>query len=333
MRPTVAIVYNEPTPGRYGAVNEAKAVLGILDEVEAVERALGELEYPTVRLPLCAPLEGVRDALASMEADVAFNLFEGFDDSADSEAAVAEMLAETGRPYTGSPGYALRVALDKKTAARLLHGADIATPRWQVLTPDTLPSFVLGYPCIVKPCSEDASHGLSSRSVVHDKQSLAEQVARTSTHYGGEALVEEFVGGREFNATVLGNDRPAVLPISEIVYSLPYPLPRLLTFEAKWDPDSAYFKCTQPVCPAWIDDRLRWQIGEIALKAFRLLRCRGYARVDLRLNDHGEPQVLDVNPNPDISPCSGLARQAEAAGMHYGELIDWILQLALRGPQ
>lgn len=333
MRPTVAIVYNEPAAGRYGTVGEARAVLAILDEVEAVERALAESEYRTVRVPLRPPLERVRDAIASMGADVAFNLFEGFDDSAESEAAVAEILAESGTPVTGSPGYALRTALDKKTAGRLLHAAGIAAPRWQVLTPGRLSSFVLGYPCIVKPCSEDASHGLSSQSVVPDRRSLAEQVARISKHYGGEALVEEFVGGREFNATVLGNDRPAVLPVSEIVYSLPHPLPRLLTFEAKWDPDSVYFKCTQAVCPACMDDGLRREMGEIALKAFRLLRCRGYARVDFRLNDHGEPHVLDVNPNPDISPCSGVARQAQAAGMHYSELIDRLLQLALGGLQ
>ena len=333
MRPTVAIVYNEPAAGRYGAVGEARAVLAVLDEVEAVERALAESEYPTARVPLRPPLERVRDDISGMKADAVFNLFEGFDDSVGSEAAVAEILAETGTPFTGSSGYALRVAVDKMTAGRLLDAAGIATPRCQVLTPATLPSFVLGYPCIVKPCNEHASHGLSSESVVHDRRSLAEEIVRISSRYGGEALVEEYLSGREFNATVLGNERPAVLPISEIVYSLPHSLPRLLTFEAKWDPDSVYFKCTQPVCPAWIDDGLRREMADMALKAFRVLRCCGYARVDFRLDDHGEPHVLDVNPNPDRSPCSGVARQARAAGMQYGELIAHVLQLALGGSQ
>jgi len=329
VRPTVLIVYNDPEPGRYGEMGEGKAVLGVLEEVEAVERALTASGFPTVRLPLRPPVDRVKDVLESVEGDVVFNLFEGFDGSAESEAVVADLIAETERPFTGCPGDALSLALDKKRAKELLQAAGVSTPRYQLLSPETLPSFGLRLPCIVKPCGEDASHGLSEESVTYDRASLQKQVRKVSALFGGEALVEEFLDGREFNATVLGNGRPVVLPISEIVYSLPAASPRILTFAAKWDVGSVYFEGTRPVCPADIDLELQRRIIEIALSAFDLLGCRGYARVDLRLDAEGQPNVLEVNPNPDISPQSGVSRQAQAAGMTYGQLVEEVVRLAL----
>jgi len=333
VRPTVLIVYNDPEPGRYGEMGEGKAVLGVLEEVEAVEQALTASGFPTARLPLRPPVDHVKDVLESVEADVVFNLFEGFDGSAESEAVVADLIAETGRPFTGCPGDALLMALDKKKAKELLQAAGVSTPRFQLLSPETLPAFGLRLPCIVKPCREDASHGLSDESVTCDGASLQKQVRKVSALFGGQALVEEFLDGREFNATVLGDGKPVVLPISEILYSLPAASPRILTFGAKWDVGSVYFEGTRPVCPADIAPGLQRQIVDIALSAFDLLGCRGYARVDLRLDAEGQPNVLEVNPNPDISPESGVSRQAQAAGMTYGQLVEEIVRLALGGRQ
>jgi D-alanine-D-alanine ligase len=186
--------------------------------------------------------------------------------------------------------------------------------------------FRLSYPCIVKPRGEDASHGLSERSVVYDFASLQKQVASVSQYYGGQALVEHFIDGREFNVTVLGG---TVLPISEINYSLPQEVPEILTFAAKWQPDSPYFQGTRVVCPAEIGTKEREQIAQAALAAFHLLGCRGYARVDMRQDEAGQLNVIEVNPNPDISPGSGAVRQAEIAGMAYPQFIDRIVQLAL----
>ncbi len=329
MRPTVLIVYNDPEPGRYNDMGEGKAVLGVLEEVEAVEQALTASGFPTVRLPLRPPVDHVKDVLDSVEADVVFNLFEGFDGSAESEAVVAGLIAETGRPFTGCPSDALLMALDKKRAKELLQAAGIPTPRYQLLSLETLPIFGLRFPCIVKPCREDASHGLSEESVTYDGGSLQQQVRKVSALFGGQALVEEFLDGREFNTTVLGNDGPVVLPISEILYSLPAASPRILTFAAKWDVGSVYFESTRPVCPADIGPGLQRQIIDIALSAFDLLGCRGYARVDLRLDAEGQPNVLEVNPNPDISPQSGVSRQAQVAGMTYGQLVEEIVRFAL----
>ncbi|MFH1381955.1 MAG: ATP-grasp domain-containing protein [Chloroflexota bacterium] len=324
----VAIVYNQPDTGRYQNMGEEKAILGVLDEVGAVNQALEGLGYIVQQVPLVPPLAQARERIRSLQVDLVFNLFEGFDGCPETEAVVAGWLGELGVPVTGCPAETLALALDKARAKQLLEAASINTPRYQLLNPGNLPTFYLRYPCIVKPSGEDASHGVSEESVVNDSAALAVQVARISRLFGGTALVEEFIDGREFNVTVMGDDEVTVLPVSEIVYSLPVGMPRVLTFAAKWEPDTVYFQHTKVTCPAEIDDGLRGRIRETAKAVFRLFGGRGYARVDMRLGADGELAVLEMNPNPDISPGSGAARQAEATGASYQQFIERIIHLA-----
>jgi D-alanine-D-alanine ligase len=327
----VAVIYNEPQPDRYHDMGEAKAEQGVMDEVRAVHEALIELGYSALLVPLSPPLSNVRKSLDSLNVDVIFNLFEGFDGSPETEAKVAQILTDLKIPFTGCPASTLELALDKARTKMLLRKARIITPEDQVLTPDTLSSFHLDFPCIVKPLSEDASHGLSEDSVVNDFTALEKQVKKICRLFGGRAQVEEFLEGREFNTTVMGDGRLTIPAISEIVYTLPPDKPRILTFEAKWEENSIYFDNTQAVCPALISDTEYQAITKIAKAAFRITGCRGYARVDLRQDSAGRFQVLEVNPNPDITPGSGAARQTAAAGMTYSQFVEKMLKLALRG--
>lgn len=329
MRTRVAIIYSEPGHSRYDTTGETKAVLGVLNAVTAAHQALLQLGYEVTLVPLTPPLEQARAKLNSLNADLVLNLFEGFCGYPETEALVPETLSELGIPFTGCSANVIRLALDKATAKVILKAAGIPTPDFQLLNPQTLHMFQLNYPCIVKPRCEDASHGLNMESVVSSFALLKKQVTRISESYGGSALVEKFINGREFNATVLGNSRGAVLPVSEIIYSLPPEMPRILTFAAKWEPDSRYFLGTRAVCPAEIGAKEREYISETALAAFRLLGCSGYARVDMRMDKEGRLNVIEVNPNPDISPDSGAVRQAEAAGMSYIQFIEKIVKLAL----
>jgi D-alanine-D-alanine ligase len=326
VRRRVAVIYNQPLESRYDARGERAAVSGVLEAVEAVHEALLGLGYGVIKVPLTPPLPRAQERLAALKADLVFNLFEGFAGHPETEAEVAEILSAIKVPFTGCPAGALKLALDKAKTKAFLKSAGISTPDFQLLRPETLSSFRLSYPCIVKPRREDASHGLSAQNVVNDSASLEKQVTAVSHYYGGQALVEHFIEGREFNVTVLG---ATVLPVSEIDYSLPEGTPRLLTFAAKWQPDSEYFKGTKVVCPAEIGDRERENINQTALKVFGLLGCRGYARVDMRLDGAGQLNVIEANPNPDISPSAGSVRQAEAAGMTYPQFIDKIVKLAL----
>ncbi len=329
MHTRVAIVYNEPVPSRYDTVGEEKAALGVLEAVEAVQQALHELDYIALRIPLVPPIELVKKALSDLSVDLVFNLFEGFAGYPDTEAEIPEILSEIGIPYTGCPSPALRLALNKAKTKEILKSAGIQTPDFQILNPETLYLFNLSYPCIVKPGGEDASHGLSPQSLVVDYKNLKKQVSLVSENYGGDALVERFIDSREFNATILGNNVCTVLPVSEIVYSLPSGMPRIVTFAAKWEPDSLYFQGTRVSCPADINAEERQSITAAVKTAFQLLGCRGYARVDMRMDHEGRLNIIEVNPNPDISPGAGTVRQARAAGMDYTMFIRKIIDLAM----
>ncbi len=330
VRRKIAIIHNDPNPDRYGSMGEGKAILGVLGEVTAVHTALEELGYEVAKVPLAPPIERVEDNLKAIGTDLVFNLFEGFGGQPETEVSVANMLSRMGFTYTGCTGRAISLALDKAKAKEMMISCGISTPRYQLLRPETVSQFNLSYPCIVKPCGEDASHGLSEDSVVYNYASLVRQVDTISRHFGGTALVEEFVEGREFNATVMGNDETTVLPISEIVFSLPHEMPRILTYAAKWEEGTPYFNGTTVVCPAEVEADERARLERTAIAVFRLLIQHGYARVDMRMDAKGTIQVLEANPNPDITPEAGASRQAAAASMTYTQFIEKIVSLALQ---
>lgn len=329
MADTVAIVYNALEEGHYGELGESSAVMGVMDEVKAAAKSLVELGYVVEQVPLQPPLESAMERLSQIRADFVFNIFEGFDGLPETEAVIAGYMEELGIRHTGCPAEVLAIGLNKAKARELMRAAGILTPDYQVLTPSTIGQFHLTYPVIVKPLAEDASHGIGPESVVSDDLGLEQQVVKISKQYRGYALVEQFLDGREFNATVMGNTEFVVLPVSEITYSLPPGLPKVLTFAGKWEPKDPYYTGTKAVCPAHVDENLRDEISRTALATFICLKCRGYARVDMRLDSEGGLRVLEFNPNPDISPGYGAARQARAAGMTYTQFIKKIVALAL----
>ena len=339
MREKVAVIYNEPLPGRYHSLGEGGAVAGVLDAVASVCQALNALEYEVQVLALKPPLSQVKEELKQLSVDIVFNLFEGFDDSSESEAEVAYLLKKMRVCFSGSPGHALLLSQNKAVAKQVLRQHSIPTPDWQVLSPENviLPlnevkgknlHFGLTFPCIIKPLNTHASHGLSEKSVVEDFPALAKQASFIHRAYGQLALVEEFLPGREFCAMIMGNEHPTVFPIEEIVYTLPPGKPRILAYPAKWHPQDAYFRDTKVKCPAEVSQELRQKVETLALHSFLALGCRGYARVDVRQDKEGQLKVLDVNPNPDIGPGAGARLQAEAAGLDYPAFIGEILSLA-----
>ena len=332
MNMKIAVIFNTPEADRYQAMGEDKTELGVLDEVKAVRQALDRLGHFSLSVPLGPPLEGVKktlEHLKQLRPDVVFNLFEGFEGIPETEAEVAAMMEELELPFTGCPAGALALALDKARSKAILDEAGISTPGFQILTPENVASFNLPFPCIVKPLSEDASHGISEDSIVADFPALERQVGKISRLFGGRVIVEELVDGREFNTTVMGKKCLEVLAVSEIVYTLPPGKPRILTFESKWEENSIYYQNTQVVCPARITGSEQEQIVRIATEAFRLSGCQGYARVDLRQDSAGRFKILEINPNPDITPGNGAARQAAAAGMEYHQFMQKIIDLAV----
>ncbi len=329
----VAIVYNEPVRGKYHKLGEGDAVEGVLDSVNAVSQALNELRYDFMTLALKPPLSLAEAELVKLDADIVFNLFEGFDSLLGSEARIAAFLENNELCFTGSRSNTLRNCENKAVAKGILQSCGVPSPNWQVLNPDTLADFNLSFPSMVKPVAENASHGITENSVVDNFQALSRQVNLIFQAYGQFALVEEFLPGREFSALVMGNDTPEVFPISEVIYNLPDDKPQILTYSAKWSHDDIYFNGARVKCPADVSLELKQQIERLALHAFIAFECCGYARIDMRQDRRGQVMVLEANPNPDISSEGGARLQIEAAGIDYVTFIGEILSMAKKSFQ
>lgn len=328
MSEKVAIIYNEPVSGKYHAIGEGVAVEDVLDSVKSVEEALDELGYEHNSIPLCFPMKSVEKELIKIDADIIFNLFEGFDGWEGSEAAVVKILETFGSCYTGASSENLLLCEDKNKTKQVIKACGIPTPDWQVLSPATCEDFNLNFPCIVKPRGEHASHGLSEKSVVWDITALKEQVKYIWRVYQRSSLVEEFLPGREYRILIVGNENPKIYPIEEIIYEFPHNKPKLLTFSAKWIPDDEYYINSYEDCPAKIELEKRQNIEDIALHTYNALNCCGYASMDFREDENGENMVIDVNPNTDVYCYGGIQLPLEVAGVEYAAFIDQILNAA-----
>jgi D-alanine-D-alanine ligase len=324
----VAIIYNEPGISKYHSLGEGGAVEGIVDSVVDVSQALNQSGFEVFTLALRPPLSVAEEELSNLDADIVFNLFEGFDGWPESEAAIAMYLENFGLCFTGCPSIALRACENKAGVKKCLKSRGIPTPDWQVIYPGCPNKFSLHFPCIVKPLGEHASHGLSAESVVNDLQTLKKQVEFIWQAYQQHSLVEEFLPGREFRGLVTGNSDLKVFPIEEMVYNLPPDKPRLITYNAKWVCEDEYFTGTDEQCPANIDAALKNEIEGLVRASFKALGCRGYASVDLRQSRNGELMVVDVNPNTDISVGGGACFPIKAAGITYINFVGEILHLA-----
>jgi D-alanine-D-alanine ligase len=181
----------------------------------------------------------------------------------------------------------------------------------------------------VKPESEDASLGIDQGSVVRDTEALAERIATVQRSHGPNALVESYLPGPEYNAGILALPEPTPLPIAEVVYTPQDGHWPILTYAAKWTAGSAEDLASPVRCPAEISAERSNLLGALAVSAFRATGCRDYARVDFRLDEQGQPMILEVNPNPDLDPTAGLARAIRVSGRDYGETLAALARQAL----
>ncbi|HEY0714232.1 MAG TPA: D-alanine--D-alanine ligase [Polyangia bacterium] len=331
-KPRIAVIFNRDFEGAE-ADPENRAREDIQNVATEVVEVLKQAGYDTLSL-------GVRDDLPALLASLrdpapvtVFNLCESLRGDNRFEALVPMLLEFEGLVYTGSPPTTLLSALHKDRTKQLLLAAGVPTPRSLVFTsPDVEAARGLRFPLFVKPTREDASVGISSASVVNDLAELETRVRHVLMHYNQPVLVEEYIVGRELNASVLERARGAaeVLPLHEIDFSdMPGDQPKIVSFEAKWVEESPQYLGTRPVL-CQLDDQTRQRVTEVALAAFRAVGLRDYGRVDLRLAADGTPYVIDVNPNCDLSSQGGgFARAARAAGMSYADLVLRLLGLAL----
>ena len=300
-------------------------------DVEQVPRAVAEaLEGHDVELaPVEADLSRLRRRLVEFRPDCAFNLCESLANDARLESAVPLILELMDIPFTGSSADALGRAVEKHSLNQLLRQSGIPAPAGQLMShPDQRCD--LPFPLMVKPCREDGSIGITSRSVVHDPAELRARVSEVVALLRQPCLVEQYVDGREFAASLLGGPEPEVLPLSEMDFSqLPAGAPHVVCYSAKWEAASPECKGTTPRLDPDLPEPLKARLRTVAAAAFRTTGLRDYGRVDLRVSDDGMPWVIDVNPNCDLSPSAGYVRAARAAGIEFPQLVRRLVAMAM----
>ncbi|MBI5875734.1 MAG: ATP-grasp domain-containing protein [Deltaproteobacteria bacterium] len=326
----VAIIYNDDMDMMLGKEHNIASWEGVIDTAKTVEAALKSEGLSVAIIPLRDKVEGFIKTIKLENADIVFNLCEGAMGRSVFEMNVAAVLELFGFRFTGSGPLTLGLALHKARAKGILAYHAIPTAgSFVISTPNSELPAPNSFPLIVKPVQEDASIGIDKDAVVKNMAALKKRVDYVIKNYKQPAIVEEYIDGREFNVAVIGNNRPKALPVSEIDFSgLSENNPKICTYEAKWVTDSPVYLKTPPVCPADISKELEQELFSIAVKAYNALGCRDYARVDMRMGKDGIPKVLEVNPNPDISPNAGFARSAAAGGLDYSQLILEIVKMA-----
>jgi D-alanine-D-alanine ligase len=328
----VALLYNLSERLQKGEEKDILAEDAIIEEIGAVENAVRTLGHQCFVMAIHDEILTVMHWLQEIRPDVVFNLCESVYGNTCWEMNIPALLDLFRIAYTGSSPLTLGLCQDKGKVKDILQSQGILTPRYKIFDRGVGPVKGNIFPIIVKPLHEDGSLGISKESVVFDNEALSRQIQYVIEKYHQPALVEEFIDGRELNAGLLESDgKVGVLPISEIDYSeFPEGVPQICGYEAKWMADSIEYQKSKPICPAPLEWVVKKRVEHIAVKAFKLFGCRDYARVDIRIDRNGKIYVLEVNPNPDISPESGMTRAIKVQGMTYEDFIGALLERALQ---
>jgi D-alanine-D-alanine ligase len=298
-----------------------------------VVKALRGLGHEVQVLGIGGDLGPLRGAIQDWKPQIAFNLVEAFDDVSIWDANVVAYLELLKVPYTGCNSRGLVLSRDKALAKKVLSYhrmplADFAVfPRGRIVRRPRR----LRFPLIVKSLTLDASIGISQASVVEDDARLDERVRFIHESIGTDALVEEYIEGRELYVGILGDKRLEVLPIWELSFDgMPEEARRIATERLKWS--LTYRKKHAIVSgPAReLPEGVAARIRETCKRVYRNLMLSGYARIDLRLRESGEPCIMEANPNPQLSADEDFADSARAAGVEYPALVQRIVDLGLR---
>lgn len=300
------------------------------DTIDAIEAAV------TAGGHLVTRLGGGREFLAKVlrePVDLVFNIAEGLGNYRSREAQVPSVLEMLDIPYSGSDPLCLAVCLDKPLTKQLLLAAGVTTPRWLALAkPEDLDSAAwddFPLPAFIKPAHEGSSKGIRSGARVETLEDLRRRVQELLELYRQPVMVEEYIAGEEVTVGVLGNSPPRLLNIMRVV-----PRKKDPNFFYSLEVKRRWRELVDYECPAALAPSTLERITDLALTAFRTLRCRDVSRVDFRVNAAGVPYVLEINPLPGLNPGTGdLCIMARLSGLSYPELVSTILEAAIRRRQ
>lgn len=299
-----------------------------------VRRALHRLGHDVRVVTVHDELRPIRKTISEWQPHIAFNLLEDFAGDGALDYYVVSYLDMAGLPFTGCNPRGMMLARDKALSKKILHYHRIKIPEFRIfpyakkIKPHKLRK--LPYPLIVKSNIEQGSVGISQASFVSNEKELLRRVDQLHAMTHGDAIVEQYIDGRELYVGVLGNERLEVLPIRELSFDNKASLEqRIATYNVKWNDKYREKIGFRYGFAKGMQNGLRKRIETLSKRIYRKLMLSGYARLDLRMDRCGDVYVLEANPNAAITHDDELALAAKKAGYRYEKLIERLLRLGL----
>jgi D-alanine-D-alanine ligase len=299
----------------------------------SVVRTLRELGHDVRVLGVGDELKPIRDAIAEQKPQIVFNIVSYFHDVVAYEAHVVSFLELSKQPYTGCNPRGITLAGDKALSKQILAWHRIPHPAFAVfplrIKKARLPRR-MAFPVIVKTAGEHGSAGIAQASVVHTDKELADRVEFLHRTHQQDVVVEQFLAGREFTVSVLGNERLETFPIWELWFDkLPEGNESIATERVKWDERYQKRVGLRTARARDLPEQVEQDIHKIAKRTYRALHLSGYARIDLRMDEQGRVYVIEANVNNDLSPGEDFPESAKHAGVDYDQLLQRILNTGL----
>jgi len=265
--------------------------------------------------------------------DVIFNAAEVFDQKSYLDKNVVSVLELLGIPYTGASATSLIICGNKALCKKILSFHKIKVPNFYTFYKNHkiwLPKR-LKLPLIVKPLREEASRGISQASVVDSEEAMIERVKFIHDSIKDDAIVEEYIDGREFYVSVLGNKRVRVFPIREMKFGdFGEDEPRIATYKAKWDYEYRQKWGIKNEFAGRLPNGLAKKVEEICKRAYKALNMQCYDRFDIRITSDSKIYIIEANANPCLDEYDELGQSAIKAGISYNKLIQKIINMGLK---
>ncbi len=324
MGKTVGITYDLKNDWQR-AGNDPGDINAEFDKPETVDRVVAALTRGGHTVKRIGNVHCLLAQVNNLDVDIIFNMCEGLS-GRNRESQVPMVLEMHGIPYVGADALTLGMTLDKVMAKKLFLAEGIPTPRFFELHQgdDSAARNTLGFPLMVKTRHEGSSKGISRQSRVEGSGALARQAAMINDAYAQPALVEEFIKGTEFTVAVLGNDAPQAMPVVQVSIDGNMDLG-----DDFYTHDRIASASLQYVCPAPIPDDLTACIQALAVRVYICVGCRDFGRVDFRVDEAGNPYVLEINPLPSLDVQDVFNIFPNTFGSNYDEIVNKVVDLAL----
>ncbi|MCB9747209.1 MAG: ATP-grasp domain-containing protein [Candidatus Omnitrophica bacterium] len=302
------------------------------DKPQTVDRVVEALESGGHRVLRIGNVEKLLEQIAELDVDLVFNMCEGVS-GRNREMQVPMLLEMYNIPFVGADALTLGISLDKVAAKKMFMADNISTAKFFVVDEDKnlsekeliplLNKNNMRFPLMVKTRHEGSSKGINENSRVTDIAALVRQVRWIHNKYHQSALVEEFIHGSEFTVAVLGNNNCQAMPV--VQYSMNG---KLDLGEEFYTNQRLIDMSVQYICPAKISEELTLKLQDLAVKAYKSIECRDLGRVDFRVDENGQPYVLEINPLPSLEKGDVFDLFPKALGTNFAEKLNEIINFA-----